>query len=60
VVVEKRTCKTHGNREVVEIKYMLKLVIEGDFPGSPDQESMEISEAEYNQVWNEFFRKDNE
>jgi hypothetical protein len=45
---------------VVEIKYTLKLVIEGDFPGSPDQESMEISEAEYNQVWNEFFRKDNE
>lgn len=45
---------------MINMKYMLKLVIEGDFPGSPDKESVEISEAEYNQVWNEFFRKKNE
>ena len=40
----------------MNVKYVLKLIMDGDFPGSPDQESVEISEAEYNQVWNEFFR----
>lgn len=44
----------------MNVKYVLKLIMEGDFPGSPDQESMEISEAEYNQVWNEFFREKND
>ena len=39
------------------MKYILKLIMEGEFPGSPD--SIEISEAEYNQIWNEFFRGKN-
>ena len=33
--------------------------MEGEFPGSPDQDSIEISEAEYNQIWNGFFRGKN-
>ena len=44
----------------MKTKYILKLIMDGDFPGSPDQESVEISEAEYNQVWNEFFRGKND
>jgi hypothetical protein len=44
----------------METKYILKLIIDGDFQGSPDRESVEISEAEYNQVWNEFFRGKND
>ena len=42
------------------MKYILKLIMEGDFPGSPDMDTREISEAEYNQIWNEFFRERHE
>ena len=42
------------------MKYILQLIMDGDFPGSPDQDSMAISEAEYNRIWDEFFRGKND
>jgi hypothetical protein len=38
------------------MKYYLKLVMEGDFPGSPDTESREVSESFYNYLYSTYFR----
>jgi hypothetical protein len=40
----------------MKTKYIIKMIVEGDFPGSPDEDTREISESEYNQIWDEFFR----
>jgi len=42
------------------MKYILKLIISGDFPGSPDTDSVDISEDVYNRLWDEFFRGNDE
>jgi hypothetical protein len=38
------------------MRYHLKLKIEGDFPGSPDWESIEITSDEYNYFFDTYFR----
>jgi len=55
VVGSQATGKAHGVVKM-KTKYIVKMIVEGDFPGSPDMDTREISEAEYNQIWNEFFR----
>lgn len=37
------------------MRYYLKLVMEGSFPGSPDTETTEITESQYEAIGQSFF-----
>jgi hypothetical protein len=39
------------------MKFYLKLVMKGNFPDSPDTDSKEITEAEYDELYDKYFQE---
>ena len=38
------------------MKFSLSLIMEGAFPGAPDRDTIEISEADYDELWARFVK----
>lgn len=38
------------------MKFSLSLIMEGTFPGAPERDTIEISEADYDELWERFIK----